>query len=35
MKLNIGKCHLLMSGSRYEHFQAQIDKGKIWEDNEV
>ena len=35
MKLNTGKCHLLMSGSEYEHFWAQIGKDKIWKDNEV
>ena len=26
MKVNTDKCHLLMSGSNYEHFWAQIDK---------
>ena len=35
MKLNTDKCHLLMSGLKYEHFWAQIGKQKIWEDNEV
>ena len=35
MKLNTDKCHLLMSGSKYEHFWAQIGKDRIWEDNEV
>ena len=35
MKLNTDKCHLLMSGSKYEYFWAQIGKDKIWEDNEV
>ena len=35
MKLNTDKCHLLISGSRYEHFWAQIGKDKIWEGGEV
>ena len=35
MKLNTDKCHLLMSGSKYEYFWAQIGKDKIREDNEV
>ena len=35
MKLNTDKCHLLMSGFKYEHIWAQIGKDKIWEDNEV
>ena len=35
MKLNTNKCHLLMSGSKYEHFWVQIGNYKIWENNEV
>ena len=35
MKLNTDKCHLLTSGSKYEHFWVQIGKDRIWEDNEV
>ena len=26
MKLNTGKCHLLISGHKYEHQWTQIDK---------
>ena len=33
MKLNTDKCHLLMS--KYERFEAQMSKDKIWKDNEV
>ena len=29
MKLNIDKCHLLMFGSKYEHFWGQIGKDRI------
>ena len=35
MKLNTDKCHLLMSGYMCEDSWVQIDKDKIWEDNEV
>ena len=35
MKLNTDTCHLLKSGSKYEHFWSQIGKDKVWEDNEV
>ena len=35
MKLNTEKCHSLMFGLQYEHFQAQIGKQNIWEDDEV
>ena len=35
MKLNTDKCLLLVSGSKCEHFWAQIGKNRIWEDNEV
>ena len=31
MKLNDGKCHLLVSGHKYENVWAQIGKAKIWE----
>ena len=35
IKLNTEKCHLLMSGSKYEHLWTQIGKEKILDDNEV
>ena len=35
MKLNSDKCHLLISGFKYEHIWAQIGKDKIWEDSEA
>ena len=35
MKLNTDKCHLLMSGSKYEHFWTQIGKDKIRKNNKV
>ena len=35
MKLNTDKCHLLVSGSKYEHFWTQIGKDKIKENNKV
>ena len=35
MKLNSDKCHLLLSGFKYEHIWAQIGKDKIWEDSEA
>ena len=28
-KLNVNKCHLLISGSKYEHCWAQMGKEKI------
>ena len=31
MKLNDDKCHLLVSGQKYENVWAQIGKAKIWE----
>ena len=31
MKLNKDKCHLLLSGSKYEHCWAKIGSEKIWE----
>ena len=31
MKLNDDKCHLLVSGDKYESMWAQIGKAKIWE----
>ena len=31
MKLNDDKCHLLVSGHKYENVWAQIRKAKIWE----
>ena len=35
MKLNTDKCHLLISGHKYEHQWAQLDRDKVWEENEV
>ena len=35
MKLNNDKCHLLVSGTKYEHNWAKIGNDKIWESNEV
>ena len=34
MKLDTDKCHLLVSGTKYEHSQAKIGDDKIWESNE-
>ena len=31
MKLNKSKCHLLVSGNKYEHIWAKIGNEKIWE----
>ena len=31
MKLNRRKCHLLVTGFKYEHIWAKIGKTKIWE----
>ena len=35
IKLNTGKCHLLISGPKYEHQRAQIVKDMVWEENKV
>ena len=35
MKLNTDKCHLLISGHKYEHDWAQIGKDMVWEENKV
>ena len=35
MKLNTDKCHLLVSGHRYEHMWVRVGQDKIWEDKEV
>ena len=35
IKLHSGKCHLLISGPKYEHQRAQIVKDMVWEENEV
>ena len=32
MKLNTDKCHLLVSGNRYEHTFINVGNDKIWED---
>ena len=31
MKLNEDKCHLLISGHKYEHVSAKIGNSRIWE----
>ena len=35
MKLNTDKCHLLVSGHRYEHMWIRVGLDKIWEDKEA
>ena len=35
IKLNTDKCHLLISGHKYEHRWTQIGKDMVWEENEV
>ena len=35
MKLNTDKCHLLVSGTKYEHSRAKISDYKIWESKKV
>ena len=35
MKLNTGKCHLLISGSKVEHMWANVGANKIWENSKV
>ena len=35
MKLNTDRCHLLFSGTKYEHNLAKIGGDKIWESNDV
>ena len=35
MKLNTNKCHLLISGHKYEHMWAKIGNDIIWESNTV
>ena len=35
MKLNTDKCHLLISGHKYEYQWFQIDKNMVWEENDV
>ena len=34
-KLHTGKCHLLISGRKYEHQRDQISKYIVWEENKV
>ena len=33
IKLHTGKCHLLISGPKYEHQQTEIGKDMVWEEN--
>ena len=35
IKLHTGKCHLLISGRKYEHQRDQIFKYIVWEENKV
>ena len=35
IKLYTGKCHLLISGPKYENQRAQIVKDMVWEENKV
>ena len=35
MKLNTDKCHLIVSGYKYEQVWAKIGKDLIWESNDV
>ena len=35
MNLSTGKCHLLISGHKYENQQTQIGKDKVWGENKV
>ena len=35
VKLNTDKCHLLVSGTKYEHSWAKKDDDKSWESNKV
>ena len=35
LKLNAGKCHLVISGHKYESVWAKVGETKIWEENRV
>ena len=35
LKLNTGKCHLVISGFKYERIWAKSRKDEIWEDKDV
>ena len=35
MKLNTDKCHLLVSGTNYEHIWAKRGDDEIWESNKL
>ena len=35
MKLNTGKCHLLVAGHKFEHTWVRIGPGKIWDDHSI
>ena len=35
INLNSGKCHLLISGHKYEHQWAQVSKDMVWVENKV
>ena len=35
MKLNTGRCHLLISGNKNEYVSAKLDDDIAWESNDV
>ena len=35
MKLNTDKCHLIISGTKYEHVWVKLGKDKIWKSNNL
>ena len=35
MKLNTDKCHLLISGNKFEHMWVKLGEDKIWENTTV
>ena len=35
IKLNTGKCHLLISRNKNEHIWAKLDQNVAWESNDV
>ena len=35
MKLNTGKCHLLVAGHKFEHTWVRVDPDKTWEDHSI
>ena len=35
VKLNVGKCHLFISGNKNEYMWARLDQDIVWESNDV